>query len=457
MSASVDNQYDVAVIGAGFAGVTAARELTRAGRSVVIVEARDRIGGRTWTKESEALGQPIEFGGTWLGYPTSCRFTYGESERYGIELVESPDAAAFASYVGGRRIEGALPVPVDQLYDFERLVSEISVRSRELSLHTTLGSVRHDLDYPLEDFLMRLRLPAETADYARGWLSLYYGAETPEISTLHFLSQVAGLGSSALGLVFGIVDKFGGGSVRLIDAILADAKADLRLETQVAKVRQQRSSVSLETATGETIEAGAAVCALPLNCWNDVEFEPGLNSSKRAAASFRQPGRAEKSWILARNLPDPYFMAAGYPTPIRYLATDYVTERGSILVSFGMPTPGFDMLDREQVEEAVRVYAPEAEVLAVDAHDWNRDPYARGTWMVFRPGWLRTHADGLREPEGRVLFAGSDVSPHLNAGWIDGAIETGISAAAMADYVLNGTVAAPELTAVGDEAAASAD
>ncbi|MBS1843020.1 MAG: FAD-dependent oxidoreductase [Actinobacteria bacterium] len=452
MSGNADNQYDVAILGAGFAGVAAARELAAAGRSAVVIEARDRIGGRTWTKHSEALGQQIEFGGTWLGYRSSCRFTYGEAERYGIGLVESPNSSAFASFVGGKRIDGALPVPPEQIYHFERLMTEIGIRSRELSLHNTLGSFRLDLDYPLEDFLLNLDLPPETVDYARGWFSLYYGAESHEISTLHFLSQVAGLGYSALGLVFGIVDKYDGGTVKLIDAMFADANADLRLETVVAKVSQDRSGVRVTTTDGETIHAGTAICALPLNCWGDVDFEPGLNSAKQIVARHRQPGRAEKSWILAKNLPDPHFLAAGYPTHLRYVATDYITDRGSILVSFAVPDPGFDPLDREQVQEALRVYAPEAEVLAVDAHDWNTDPFARGTWMVFRPGWLKAHAEAIREPEGRVIFAGSDVSPHLTAGWIDGAIETGISAAAMAEFVLHGTDEPGRLTAAGDAA-----
>jgi nicotine oxidoreductase len=439
MSGNVDNQYDVAILGAGFAGVSAARELAAAGRSAVIIEARDRIGGRTWTKHSEAMGRAIEYGGAWLGHHSSCRLTYGEARRYGIDVIQSPDPGAYASFVGGRRIAGPLPVPPAQIYDLERLIAEVSVRARELSLEDTLGSVRIDLDYPLEDFLLNLDLPRETVDYARGWCCLYYGAEAQEISTLFFLSQVAGFGRSAIGLALGVIDKWDGGTVRLIDAMMAEADADLKLETVIAKVTQDRSGVRVTTTDGETIHAGAAICALPLNCWGDVDFEPGLNSAKQTVSRQRHPGRAEKSWILARNLPDPYFFGAGHATHLRGLSTDYVTDRGSILVSFAVPEPGFDPLDREQVEKALRAYAPDAEVVAVDAHDWNADPYARGTWMVFRPGWLKAHAEAIREPEGRILFAGSDVAPRMTAGWIDGAIATGIEAAAAVEFVLDGS------------------
>ena len=80
--------YDVVVIGGGFAGVTAARELRWRGYRVLILEGRDRLGGRTWT--SEFAGQPVEMGGTWVHWFQP--HVWAEITRYGLQITESPRA-----------------------------------------------------------------------------------------------------------------------------------------------------------------------------------------------------------------------------------------------------------------------------------------------------------------------------------------------------------------------------
>jgi len=80
------HDVDVIVVGAGFAGVTAARELRRQGHRVLVLEARDRIGGRTWT--DTRLGRDLEMGGTWVHWIQP--HTWAELTRYGIGVTPSP-------------------------------------------------------------------------------------------------------------------------------------------------------------------------------------------------------------------------------------------------------------------------------------------------------------------------------------------------------------------------------
>jgi monoamine oxidase len=71
------------------------------------------------------------------------------------------------------------------------------------------------------------------------------------------------------------------------------------------------------------------------------------------------------------------------------------------------------------------------EALDATAHDWLSDEFSRGTWAIHRPGWYEHHHAAMRRPEGRVVFAGSDLADGW-AGFIDGAIESGLRAGALA-------------------------
>jgi monoamine oxidase len=102
--ARVGRVHDVVVVGAGFAGVTAARELATGGWSVLLVEARDRIGGRTWCKRSALGSRDLEMGGNFID--PSQQLVSREVSRYGIEVAKpEPLSLPAAWLVGGRLVE----------------------------------------------------------------------------------------------------------------------------------------------------------------------------------------------------------------------------------------------------------------------------------------------------------------------------------------------------------------
>jgi monoamine oxidase len=95
-----------------------------------------------------------------------------------------------------------------------------------------------------------------------------------------------------------------------------------------------------------------------------------------------------------------------------------------LLVCFGPSAAELDVTDPAAVEAAVHEPAPEAEVVAVHAHDWARDPYSRGTWSFLRPGQVHDAWSALRAPERTVHFAGAHTALHWPS-FMDGAIESG--------------------------------
>src|SRR5579884_2602136 len=99
------DSYDVVVVGAGFAGVTAARELRQRGHRVAVLEARDRLGGRTWT--STFAGQPVELGGTWVHWLQP--HVWAEITRYGLPVTESPRADEWRLWIGAGTRQTAPP------------------------------------------------------------------------------------------------------------------------------------------------------------------------------------------------------------------------------------------------------------------------------------------------------------------------------------------------------------
>jgi monoamine oxidase len=426
----VDRRHDVIVIGGGFAGVTAAREATLRGRSVLLLEARDRLGGRTWS--SEWAGVPVEYGGAWVHWHQP--HTWSEITRAGLRVELSPDAGRAAWYVGAERREGtigerdaiaergwnrfvdgvheALPNPHDpllalgELARFDRLT--IAERLDELGL----------------DEEERAVLAAELESLAHGPLD---DAGAVSVLRWHALSGY----SLALTQYTGGRVTLADGTGALLRAIAEAAPAETRLEAPVAAVRRRDDRVEVETRDGAVFGAAAAVVAVPLNVLGSLAFDPPLPEPKQAAIALGQASRGIKIFIRARG-PDVLQNAIRPGHPFGYLDTEHLLgDETQIQIGFGVDAARCDATDTAAVQRALDDILPGYEVVAATAHDWLADERSRGTWAIHRPGWYTHHHAEMRRPEGRVVLAGSDLADGW-AGFIDGAIESGLRAGALA-------------------------
>lgn len=423
--------YDVIVVGAGFAGLTAARDLGRDGYRVLLVESRDRIGGRTFAARVD--GYDYEIGGTWIHW--SQPHVWSEVTRYGLSIKESIGAAPTTiSYLCDGVLKRAAAEEVWAEFA-EAMAAYCNVDGAEAR---TVFPRAHDPLYSeevakydhisLADRLAELNLRPDIRDMIGAMLALDCHGD-PATAGLADQLRWWALGDHEMGRMFDKCGRFKikEGTTSLALAMLEDSKADLLLSTKVVKIEQRGDAAEVHTANGETLTARQVVCALPMNVLKNVQFIPELSPGKLAASREEHAGKGTKFWVKLDRKIGSWFGMAPYPNPVLAAWTDTEAEDGTYVVCFGSPDQ-VDVSSLEAVQAALRTLLPDAVVKAVIAHDWAKDEAALGTWCFYRPNQLTSALATLQSADDRVFFAGSDWANGWR-GFIDGAIESGTVAA----------------------------
>ncbi|MER7624968.1 NAD(P)/FAD-dependent oxidoreductase [Streptomyces sp. NPDC126503] len=423
--------YDVIVIGAGFAGIAAARAARAQGRRTLLLEARSRIGGRTWT--GTFAGEQVEMGGAWV-HPVHTR-VWHEIQSHGISLVADdtpPDSlvlpsgsgfAAFSPDEAGTRL-GEL------LTDFFAGAESYFPQPHDPLLRADLLAEPDRLT--LRDRLDQLRLSPQDDAWLAGHTATAGGTNTRGAYTA--LVRQYALSGWDLGTYNGLnAYRPVSGMTGLATAMLRDQPVTLRLNSPVAAVTDTGSRVFVDTRRGERFTAASVVVAVPANMWNTIAFPAGLprEFAAASAAGIAVP-HAKKIWMKVRGGAG-RFLAQGTETgsPLIGVVPHTVLADGSLLMIGFSVDPALDHTSLTQVQAALRRFSPDAVVEALVSQDWGADPYARGGWSFMRPLQLTRQLRTLQQPYGRLVFAGSDIA----AGWsgfVEGAVESGEHAAGLA-------------------------
>jgi monoamine oxidase len=438
---STSHDTDAIVVGAGFAGITAARELNRQGHRVLVLDARDRIGGRTWT--DARLGRDLEMGGTWVHWIQP--HTWAELSRYGIDVIPSPTPVR-GYWIGGGTVHSGTAEDLLELIDRGMAASTAEALVyfpqpyRPLLAGDSLTEVD---DLTIRGKLEQLGLTPEEFDAVEGmWATNFSGRSEDGAYTQGLRWCALAGGSWQLMFEACATYKIVGGTRRLIEEMAADAGVEIRTRTRVTAVTQDDDGATVTLEDGTALTAATIVVTLPLNVLDSVTFDPPLSEGKRRAAHQGQASQGVKVWARLRGEYEPFVALAPGSERLTLCQVEHVGDGETLVVAFGSVSERLDGTDRVAVQEALRAWLPDVEVLDVASHDWAADELSGETWPMQRAGQLTRALAELQRPEGRVVLAGSDYANGW-AGFIDGAIESGLRAARDVHALLTANPAFP--------------
>jgi pseudooxynicotine oxidase len=432
---------DVVIVGGGFAGVTAARELSMRGRSAVLLEARDRLGGRTYTSDHD--GHAMELGGTWI-HPLQPN-VWAEINRYGVETetFPVPEGLRQAVVSAGRIVD----LSDDDVAQALGALEQFCAPGMELFTEPFTDRWGPDPeglgDRSLREHLETLRVAPELRDWVEAMCCLLaFGPLDQSAATEWFRTYALSGWSGPQALAALSATKLVRGMRELIESIAAQATlTDIRLNSPVREVFQTGNGVRVELENGGSVDAPTALITLPMNVLNSVDFEPRLSEIKRTASAERHAGVGRKSYVRVKGDAGNVSVLAPEAQAINWAVTYARRPEGTWLVVFSanperLAMSGFD--DAAGMQDALQPLLPGVEVEEIVGWDWAHDPLALGTWCIYRPGQLARLLPDLRATEGRLFFAGADSAIAWRS-FIDGAIESGYRAARDIDSRLIGS------------------
>lgn len=416
---------DVIVVGAGFAGLITARELAQRGLKVVVLEARDRIGGRTWT--DYRLGRDLEMGGTWVHW--SQPHAWAEISRYGLEVVRSPQSEE-TYWLEGESLRRGTPEEFMKLITpgMAKLTQDFATAIPRPDCPLLSPFIHEHDQYTLQERMDSLELSEhEVHANEAAWVGHMNGPLT-ETGFTSALRWTAAAGSWEIMHTASATFKLREGTRRFAECIAEDSDAEIRLNAQVTSINHDIQGAAVTVNHHETIRASRLVLTLPQNLLHQLEIHPTLSESKTQPSQAQAASRGTKTWIKVRGKIKPFAAYSTAHHPFSVVKTEFIGENDSILVAFGADSSRINGNDIEAVAEALQVWRNDLEVLDSAAHDWMADPFSQETWFIQRPQQMTKYLLEQQEAEGVVHFATSDYANHW-PGFIDGAIESGLRVA----------------------------
>ncbi len=420
--------YDAVVVGGGFAGVTAARDLQQNGYKTLLLEARNRLGGRTFS--STFADHPVELGGVWIHWTQP--FVWAEKERYGLEVMETPGAVpdTIILYFNGERKEATLEDIGQLAAAWDQYIAEgRRVWERPWDASHTWNEILERDNLRAVDVINNMDLTSMQKSVLKGLVGSMVNNAPDTASHLEVLRWGSCCGWNFTALMDSVARyKLKDGTISLIDQMIADAKPEVHLANPVKRIEDRGDHVRITTVRGERITAATVLVTVPMNVIDGIEFSPALDGKLIAAAKETHAGAGFKVYMITKGKVGNITGFGDETSPFTAVLTYEEAEDHTLLVAFGGDKNRLDIHDGEAVQEAARAFLPEVEIESTYSYVWDLDPYSKGTWCSYRPGWFSKYYAIFQKDEGRIFFGQGD----HGEGWrglIDGAIGAGTQAA----------------------------
>lgn len=447
-SSTVDNstqRVDVVVVGAGMAGMMAARSLIRHGKKVAVLEAQNRVGGRV--KPGKLAGHPIDVGGMWVG-PTQTRLLEVIKE-YGLHTTtQFEDGKGIIDLNGKRTVADreSLGFDSDTQAEYRRVVGELNRLSAQVPLDApwTMPQAEEFDDMTVEDWF-------ESKTKNKALLSFFqlttrgvFTADPFQMSFLYFLFYLRSgddfdtlNGYENAAQAFLVKETMH----HLAARIAEDLGKTIVMEAPVTAIAQDASGVIVSSEKGKW-RGDSAIVAVPLPLSVRIAYHPALPAERDALAQHMPMGSVIKYWLAYEK---PFWrehglnglMTSDVP-PTDFFSDASPPEGGpGFLVGFieahnAIKWMGRPIKERKKlvVERVASLLGPEgANPIDYEDQNWPADPWSRGCYGAsMGPGVMSTLGKVIRQPHGRVHWAGTETATKWT-GYIEGAIRSGERAA----------------------------
>ena len=441
-------EVDVAVVGAGLAGLVAARDVIAAGSSAVVLEARDRVGGRLLNEEI-GNGKVVEVGGQWIG-PTQDRMAALASDM-GVDTFSTYGVGENVIEWRGelRRYRGTIPrISPAVLLDVEQAQRKINYLSKKVPLDKPwMAPKARRWDSITADTWMRRNVATKAGrDLLQLGIEAVWAAQPEDLSFLHMLFYVHSAGS--LQMLFdtqgGAQDsRFVGGS-QAVPITLADRLGEETVvkKAPVRRIEHGSEGVVVRAEGGVAVKARRAVVALAPSLAGRIVYDPPLPGHRDQLTQRVPLGTVAKCMAI---YDEPFWRAQG-------LSGQATSDTGPIKLTYdnsppeGSPGVLLGFLEGREARQAGLLSAGERRAVVIDCFTrlfgrraakperyverlWAEEEFSRGCYGAHLPtGAWTNYGEALRAPIGPLHWAGAEIG-QVWSGYMDGAVRSGETAA----------------------------